>query len=229
MSSYLRQEYKRGRYILQKEGLFAFFVKGVRFLRRCVFIHERYDMYELTLNEPMKFEPTSKIQNPVFEIILTSQGFKELVAKGFEFGIHGFGAREKLVNGAIMSCVFVGKELACVNWAATTQEAMNVQIKIPYKVDFSNSEVYLGWVETNPKYRRLGLSIYAILYLKFKLKTMGKTTGKCIVGKGNLASQKRIIKVGGKLYGKGRYLKILWWKSWKEKPIMQEAGQPQAA
>jgi hypothetical protein len=73
MSSYLRQKYKRGRYILQKEGLFAFSVKGVRFLRRCVFIHERYYMYELPLNEPMKFESTPKIQDFAFEIITTSQ------------------------------------------------------------------------------------------------------------------------------------------------------------
>jgi hypothetical protein len=218
MSSYLRQKYKRGRYILQKEGLFAFSVKGVRFLRRCVFIHERYDMYELTLNEPMKFEPTSKIQNPVFEIILTSQGFKELVAKGFELGIHGFGARETLGNGAIMSCVFVGKELACVHWAAANRESINTLVnKIVYRIGFLDNEAYLGWVETNPQYRRLGLSMYVILEKLKLLKTMGKTTGKCIAEKGNLASQKLTIKAGGRLYGKGRYLKILWWSSWEER------------
>jgi hypothetical protein len=204
-------------------------MEGIRFLRGCVFVHERYYMYEMPLSEPMKFEAAPKIQNFVFEIVPTNQRLDGLVAQGFDFGIHGIRAREKLDKGALMFCIFVEKKLACVHWAATTQEAMNVQIKIPYKVDFSNSEAYLGWVETNPQYRRLGLSMYVILEKLKLLKTMGKTTGKCIVGKGNLASQKRIIRIGGKLYGKGRYLKILWWKSWKEKPISREESYTQSA
>ena len=225
MSLYLRQEYKRGRYILQKEGLFAFFVKGVRFLRRCVFIHERYDMYELTLNEPMKFESTPKIQDFAFEIITTSQRLNELVAQGFDFGVHSIGAKKKLDKGALMFCIFVEKELACIHWAAANQEAIDTLVnKIVYRKGFLDNEAYLGWVETNPQYRRLGLSMYVISEKLKLLKTMGKTTGKCIAEKGNLASQKLTIKAGGKLYGKGRYLKILWWKSWKEKPIMQEAS-----
>ena len=48
-----------------------------------------------------------------------------------------------------------------------------------------------------------------------------------MVEKGNLASLKGLPKAGGRIYGEGLYLKILWWKSWKEKPIMQEASQPQ--
>lgn len=224
MSSYLRQKYQRGRFVLQKEGLLPLIREGIRFLRRAVFIYERYDMYEIRLKDPMRFESKPKIQNSIFEIILASQRLNELAAQGFDFGIHIIRAQEMLDKGALMFCIFVGKELACVNWVAPTQEAMNVQIKIPYKVDFSNSEVYCGWVETNPRYRRLGISMHVILYMKFTLETMGKTTGKCIVENGNLASQKRLIKVGFKLYGKGRYLKILWWKSWKEKPVVKETS-----
>ena len=224
MSSYLRQKYQAGKYILQKEGLLPLVTEVIRLLRRCVFVHERYYLYEMFLNKPMKFEPTPKIQNFVFEIVPTNQRLDELVAQGFDFGIHGIRAREKLDKGALMFCIFIGKKLASIHWAATTQEAMNVQIKIPYKVDFSNSEAYLGWVETNPQYRRLGLSMYVILEKLKLLKTMGKTTGKCIAEKCNLASQKLTIKAGGRLYGKGRYLKILWWKSWKEKPVVREAS-----
>ena len=224
MSSYLRQKYQAGKYILQKEGLLPFVMEGIRFLRRCVFVHERYYMYEMPLNEPMKFEASPKIQDFFFEIVPTNQRLDELVAQGFDFGIHGIRAREKLDKGALMFCIFIGKKLASIHWAATTQEAMNVQIKIPYKVDFSNREAYLGWVETNPQYRRLGLSMYVILEKLKLLKTMGKTTGKGIVEKGNLASRKLTIKAGGKVYAEGCYLRILWWKSWKEKPVVQEAS-----
>jgi len=48
-----------------------------------------------------------------------------------------------------------------------------------------------------------------------------------LVEKGNLASLKGLPKAGGRVYGEGRYLKILWWKSWKEKPSIQQARQSQ--
>jgi hypothetical protein len=226
MSSYLRQKYQAGKYILQKEGLLPLVTEVIRFLRRCVFVHERYYMYELPLNEPMKFEPTPKIQNFVFEIVPTNQRLKELAAQGFDFGIQDIRAREKLDKGALMFCAFDGNKLACIHWAAATQEAMESLIEVHVKVDFLNNEVYLGWVETNPQYRRLGLSMYVISEKVRLFATMGKTTGKGIVEKGNLPSQKITIKAGGRIYSEGRYLKILWWKSWKEKPVVSEASQP---
>ena len=215
--------------MLQKDGLLAFSVKGVRFLRRCVFIHERYYMYELPLNEPMKFESTPKIQDSAFEIITTSQRLNELVAQGFDFGIHSIGAKKKLDKGAIMFCIFIGQELACIHWAAVTREAMNILIKISYEVDFLNNEAYLGWSETNPKYRRLLLSRYNFSEERKFLAKMGKTRGRTLVEKSNLASLKGLPKAGGGIYGEGLYLKILWWKSWKEKSIIQQAGQTQSA
>ena len=99
--------------------------------------------------------------------------------------------------------------------------------RIPYKVDFLNSEVYIGWSETTPKYKRLGLSQYLIAE-KLKLyATMGKTTVKWTVVKSNSASQGLTIKIGGRIYGEGSYLKILWCSSWKERPVIQQAGRPQ--
>jgi len=228
MSSYLRQKYQAGKYILQKEGLLPLVAEVIRLLRKCVFVHERYFMYEMPLNEPMKFEAAPKIQNFVFEIVPTNQHLDELVAQGFDFGIHGIRAREKLDKGALMFCIFVEKELACIHWAAATQEAMNVLIKVSYKVDFSSNEVCLGWSETNPKYRRLLLSRYNYSEEGKFLVRMGKTIGRTLVEKRNLASLKGLPKAGGRVYGEGRYLKILWWKSWKEKPVVSEASQPQS-
>jgi len=176
----------------------------------------------------MKFEAAPKIQNFVFEIVPTNQRLDELVAQGFDFGIHGIRAREKLDKGALMFCIFVEKELACIHWAAATQEAMNVLIKVSYKVDFSSNEVCLGWSETNPKYRRLLLSRYNYSEEGKFLVRMGKTIGRTLVEKRNLASLKGLPKAGGRVYGEGRYLKILWWKSWKEKPVVSEASQPQS-
>jgi hypothetical protein len=226
MSSYLRQKYKRGRYILQKEGLFPFLVKGVRFGAERLFIRVSYYMFEIAVNDSTKLESKPKIQNFAFETILTGQRLNELVAQGFDFGVHIFGAEERLNHGAIMSCVFVGEELACIHWAAATQKTMNILTEIPYKVDFPNSEAYLGWSETNPKYRRLHLSSYLYWEEKKFLVTMGKTTGRTLVEKSNFASLNCLPKAGGRIYGEGRYLKILWWKSWKGRPIIREQVSP---
>jgi hypothetical protein len=228
MSSYLRQKYQAGKYILQKEGLLPLVEEVIRLLRKCVFVHERYFMYEMPLNEPMKYEAAPKIPGFVFEIVPTNQRLNELAALGFDFGIHGIRARDKLDKGALMFCIFIGKELASIHWAAVNQEAANTLVNgIVYRKGFSNNEAYLGWSVTNPRYRRLGLSMYLSSEKQRLLKAMGKTTLRWMTEKGNLASRKLTIKTGGMIYAEARYLKILWWKSWKEKPAIQQAGQPQ--
>jgi len=55
---------------------------------------------------------------------------------------------------------------------------------------------------------------------------MGKIIGRTLVEKGNLASLNSLPKVGGRIYGEGRYLRILGWKSWKEKPVVREQVSP---
>ena len=39
----------------------------------------------------------------------------------------------------------------------------------------------------------------------------------------NAASQNVHAKFSPRIYAKGRYLKILWWKFWTEKPLVHEA------
>ena len=217
-----------GKYILRKEGLLPLVMEGISFLKRHVFLRRRYDLYEMPLNEPMQFDPAPEIQDFVFELVPTSQRLDELVAQGFDFGIHGIRARRKLDKGGLMFCIFIAKGLACIHWAATTQEAEEMISRIPIRIDYLNNEVYLGWSETTPKYRNRGLSQYLISEkLKFFM-TMGGNTGRWAVEMRNRASQRLTIKIGGRIYGEGRYLRILGWNSWKEKLVDSEASQPQS-
>lgn len=214
---------------MQEEGLLPLVMEGIQFLKSRVFEFKRYYLYEMALNEPMKFEPAPKIKDFVFEIVLTNQRLDELVAKGFNFGIQGIRARKKLDKGAVMFCVFIAKKLACIHWAAITREAKEMIVIVPTRVDFLNNEVYLGWSETRPEYRQLGLSEYLISEkLKLFIK-MGKTTGKWTVVKSNAASNKLTVKIGARIYGEARYLNILWWKSWKEQHLVQEASEYHSA
>jgi len=187
MSSYLPTEIPTGEIYIAERRLVAFCYGGYRrFLERCVICPWKgATCARCRLNEPMKFVSPPKIQDFVFEIVTNkfnvSKTWRLRVAT---FGINVIGAEEKLNKVAIMFCIFIGKELACVHWAAATQEAINTLInRRCYKSDFLNNGVYLGWSPTDPKYRRLGLSTYVIFREVRFFATMGKTTGEMELSK----------------------------------------------
>jgi len=100
-----------------------------------------------------------------------------------------------------------------------TQEAKNSLGEPPYDVDFSNNEVCHLDSWTNPKYRGRGLAPY----ISFKATQFGDERGKVyrrsVAHKGNIPSNRTYAKLGPNIHAEARYLKILWWKSWREKPL----------
>lgn len=229
MKAYLQKKYVFGKYILQRDGSLSLFRHSYRYLRGCLFKHMTFDVYRVPLINPNQLDSISWTPHLEFWTISTADQLHDLVAKGLYFGIHAIGAEDRLNKGALMFCVFVEKELASVQWAATSEKAMNSLSKIPYTVDFLKDEVYLGWSETNPKYRRQGLSIHLFTEKKRVLAMMGKTMGKCFVAKDNLSSAKGTAKAGGSICAEGRYTRILWWNYWIEKPIAPKAGESRSS
>jgi len=220
MKSGLRQKYELGKYRLKTEGLRPF-VKGMlEFIVGCFFVYREYWIYEMPLQHALRSEFKPKLDNYDMKIIESSRQLKDLVSQGFQFGIHSMHLENDLDKGAIVFCIFVGKELAFVRWVATTEESMKQRCGIPYPVNFSNKEVYLSWSETTPKYRRAGLFEYSYFKLAEFFVRKNKTIAKALVDRDNIFVQRAAAKIDGKLCGEGRYLKILWWKSWKEKPIV---------
>lgn len=223
MKSSLRLKYKTGKYNLQKEGLIPFIKQGFSFLAWCFFRYQTFYLYEMTLNEASEVEPAPRIQNFTFEIISTKQQVDDLVAEGFDFGsysnLHTF--RKRLNAGAVAFCIFVGKELASVDYVAMTEQAKNSLTQLPQAVDFLNNETYSGPSETKRKYRRMGFHDYRVSQLSLFLRQRGKTVDRYAIDKSNVAAQKAMAKFAPRIYAEGRYLKLLWWKSRKEKPIGQ--------
>ena len=216
----LQQNYELGKHILHREGFISFLRRALGFLRGRLFEHVRFDVYLVPLNAPTPAEFNPHMPGLHCETILTGEQLDELLSQGLDLGVHMIGARERLAKGAMMWCASVGSDFAGINWAAATSEAMGSINEIPYSVDFSNNEVFLAWSEIDPRYRRLGISAYMYAEKRRALLGMGKTMGKCFVEKHNFASRMATIKVGGIQHGEGRYLRILWWKSWKEWPIV---------
>lgn len=195
--------------------------RGFEFLTGLFFQYKTYYLYENKLKEMDNADFTPRVNDFTFKIVTTNWEAEQLVANGFEFQSSGgiYTYRERLDKGAIAFCIFIGRELAHVTWVAMTPEAKNTITPLPYRVDFLNKEVCSGASLTIPKYRQKGLAAY-IHYkdLQF-LKERGITMLRFPIDASNIASQRAVSRFG-KIYAKAHYLKILWWKLWREKPLI---------
>ena len=216
--------FTRAKQIYQTEDFTKLLRRGFAFVLRLFFEYQTYYLSGHTaedfrdLNEA---DFTPKIDNFTLKIISTNQEADELEADGLEFRSYVTNARDRLDKGAIAFCIFVGSELACIGWVALTQEAMDSLDEPPYKVDFANHESCTGRYWTNPKYRGEGLAPYACFNTFKFLHHKGTQVNRTAMRTGNISSVRATEKAGFKAYGEGRYLRILWWKSWREKPLTQ--------
>jgi len=215
--------FRRWVWILRKDGLTPFIKQGFLFLIRCLFSYQTFYLYrEILDNKLDEVESTPKIHNFALKIISANEQTDELMASGFDFGSFVISADRRLDRGAIAFCALVERKLTHICWVAMTEQAKDSITDIPYPVDFSNNEAYLGRTVKNLKYWRMGNFSVTIVYLKAMqfLWRSGKTVCRFVVSKNNLITQNVLAKrIGARPCGEGRYLKLLWWKFWKEKPI----------
>ena len=216
--------FKTAKQIYRTEGLTPLLRRGFAFVEGCFFRYETYYLYELpteNVRELNEADFLPNIDNFILKTISTNQEADDLEADGFEFRSQVINARERLDNGAIAFCIFVEQDLAHIGWVAMSQEGKDSLNEPPYKTDCSAHEAWWGGVWTNPKYRRMGLLTYAdIKRLEFLL-DKGIVTSRYLTTKGNIASLKSNARFNSRIYGEGRYLRILWWKLWKERPLSQ--------
>ena len=217
----LAQLFGRVKHILRTEGLLSLLGQGFAFLAGCVFRYETYYLVERRLEEMNGADFMPRIEDFTFRIVSTTQEADELVANGFEFRSSDGVRRERLDRGAIALCVFIGRELAYIGWIAMNEEAQRSISDIPLQVDFSNSEAFSGGVWTNPKYRSRGLGTYGSFKRIQFLVEKGILKSKGVVTASNATSQRVAGRLGYNIYAEARYLKLLWWKSWKEKAHTQ--------
>ena len=219
---------RRAKRLLQTEGLIplvrqalAFMVKRF-FQYRTLYLCET-DLLKKTSESEANFLP--RIQHFTFKVVSTNEEADELEANGFEFRSCVGNARNKLDKGAIAFCIFIGQEFAHYTCGGMTQQAKDVLEALPYRVDFSNNEVCSGRYWTNPKYRGMGLGTYGAFKMHQFMGERGKVVSRGSVAKDNIASHRAAANVNTKICAEARYLKILWWKWWKEKPLPQPNGE----
>lgn len=213
--------FRRWVWILRKHGLLPFIKQGFLFLIRRPFSYQTFYLYRIIVDNKLdEVQFTPRIHNFVLKIVSTNQQLDKLAADYPALGSPFIKARQRLDKGAIAFCFFVGGELAHIGWVAMSEEAKNTFDPLPYQVDFANKEACRGsW--TNPKYRGTGLMTYGYFKSLQFLRERGIVAARSAVATSNIASQRVHAKFSPKIYAKARYLKILWWKFWKETPLTQ--------
>ena len=213
---------RRAKRILQTEGLVPLVRQAAAFAVQRCFIYKVYYLDESSVEHFQNLSEADfmpKIASFTLKIVSTNEEADELEAEGLEFRSLGFNARDALDKGAIALYVFVGKELANVSWIAMTEEAKLGLRELPYRVDFSCNEACQVGMWTAPKYRGMRFARYASVEARRLLWEKGKVRMISLIVKGNQAAHRSYAILGHKTYAEARYLKILWWKFWKEKPL----------
>ena len=210
----------KAKFIIRTEGLFVLLRRG---FESYVFHRDFCYIQKVELN-PLR-EMNEAILLPRFEdftfrIIRTNEEAEELaITLDHDFRERFVDARRRLDKGAIAFCAFVNGEIANIGWMAVTEQAKKTVDDVPLKADYSNSECYVGSMETIPKYRGLGLMSYTSYRMYQFRKEKGIKTAWYAIAENNFASRKAAGKLNPEVYARARYMRFLWWKFWKETPI----------
>ena len=213
--------FQRAKIVLKEKGLLTLVKRVFKFAARQVFFCETCYLYDYTpeyVRGLSEADLMPKIDNFTFKVVSSNKAASDLETNGFEFRSHVINARERLDKGAIAFCIFVGHEFANIGWVALNDEAMKSLAAPPFQVDFDKNESVTSSDMTNPKYRGLGLMPYNLFKRLEFLTDRGIVRDRAAVSKSNAAAVKASNKSGTRIYGEGCYLRILWWKFWKEKP-----------
>ena len=221
----LKRWFRRWQYILRTEGLLASIKRGLSFLGWFLFSYQTLYLYKAKLDDDLyKIKLTPKIRNFTLKIISANEQIDQLVAEGFDLdwllnsGWVFLSMNEALKKGAIAFYLFVERQLVTVSFVAIDGAAVDGS----WAGALSDKEAYLGWMGSNLKYRRLsgGFGTYVYLETMKYLRRRGFNACHFTVRKRNTITQNAIAKNAGmKPYGEALYLKVLWWKLWKEKPL----------
>jgi hypothetical protein len=187
-----------------------------------LFVYENFKCYvynsSLIIRNENDFKPG--IKEFTLKIISTEQQMDDLAKGGFNLLSHLTKAKNRISQGAAACFIFIGKELASMEWVATNPRAKAVIDIYPCKVMYKAREAYAGGVWTNPQYRGKGLHVYAYYRIYDYLRENGIKSVKSIVEVNNSAALKAHARFAPeeKIEAKARYLRILGLHFWKETP-----------
>jgi len=215
----------RAKHIHRTEGWASLLRRALLFALQLFYTRQVYQVYASVLEHDRSLRGDS-LKPPLDDVthmfLSTNEEVDDVEAGGYEFRSLVRDAGAMLDAGATAVCVFVGEELGNVVWVATTQQAMDSLKEAPFTVDFAGGECWTGGAWTNPKYRQAGLFSYADIKSRRWQYEQGIRVSKWALGEHNIPSKRIAARIGATVCGEGRYRRILWWKSWKERPLAED-------
>jgi len=209
----------RAKLIIRNEGIVALIGRGFSFIKRHIYFSETYYLYEHSARERDESAYMPRTQDFTLKIVSSNREVDELAAEGYDLRYWYPVYSERLDRGAVAFCLFIGREMAHIGWVGMNDAAKDSIGEVPYKVNYANNEAFTGGTWTDPKYRGLGLSTYVYLKRFDYLRERGKSIVRAAAATDNTPSNRMHAKFGPKIVATGHYLKLLWWESWKEKPM----------
>jgi hypothetical protein len=222
---------QKAKYLVkQKNGVLNLVKRALAFVIRPIFSSEKYYLVNYNLAAANENTVTIKgdITNTGVIMVKNNDEFEKLISGNqnyqsfFTENIFMENYFQKFGTGALLFVLVDLKEneIVCSNWVALEQKAFESMNTSRYTVDFRKDAYNGGWY-TNPKYRGLGYNKYLNLETSKYLVSIGKTGSKCAISKNNASSLRSAKALGAEIYGETKYLKILFYKRWKEQLLPQ--------
>lgn len=203
--------------ILQSEGLIRLIQRFIEFY----FVqYGNYYLYENIIGELNEADFSPGTPDIAVRIIRNHEEADELASTtGVDIRLRFTNARNCLDSGAIATCILINDAVAHLGWLALDDIAQKAISNLPQEVRFSDGEAFAGGGLTLPEYRGNGLLSYGS-YIRLKLlRERGVKALRYAVSEQNAVAQKGLAKFSPRLYARARYIKVLWWQSWKEIPV----------
>jgi hypothetical protein len=216
----------RAQEIRQESGRLALFRASCLFLVRPVYQRNFYYLFERPVKSKSgisEAEIKNNTNDLVCKVVSSNEEADELERENLKFrsvpttwnrGRNNY--RRKLDKGAIAFCTFVGTEFAAIAWVIPSQKVQNKVEEVRLKVDYANHEAFPRGAWVNPKYRSSGLMRNTFANRDRFLAERGVKMLRVTVDYTNLTGKGMIEALDGKIYGRARLLRILWWRFWRE-------------
>ena len=219
--SFIRVLSSRARFIFKAEGIRRLGIKAIKYIVRRYLYHRRVILLqEHTVVARNEADFLPRLDDYSVFVVSSSKQLRELAEKGYRNLDFSPRALRGLDNHAVVFLIFVGKELAHSSWVMLSEEGKRLINPLPFKVDFEHGEACTGDAYTAPRYQNRGLMSYG-LYLRFEyLRKAGIVKTRNTVRVDNKSSLAVGDKFNAVTYAKLRYLKILWFKSYKETALL---------
>jgi RimJ/RimL family protein N-acetyltransferase len=229
--------FKDAKTTIKEKGLRNFIGYLAHYLRRMLFIYDNsYYIYET----PYSYNPaiSRKVENIVGSLatraITSPDELDSIISAGYDISANELTAqqcRERLARGAIMFCSFKDKELTSSLWIAMNDSGSRGFRLYPAPLDYGTA-AFVGGGFTIPKYRGKGLYNHAVNEASRYFGEKGISIFVSENHKKNKSSQRTLRRMGTRLGGEGRHIRLLtllnfkWISGVKSDSSKQPLGPP---